>query len=293
MNNYFRKVNIGSLRIFFLIIVFLAPLVLPVRAANEVPLSVTPVTAESLRPASSLDFLTNFVGKVIINIFGQGGSSGPKEIPTPTPITSGVTGTPSGPITYYYQCDGSFNYGAEGTCINNSGNQQYKLCFAGCGVTAAAMVLDSHAKANGATTRVTPNDVVKLYNQVSNFTCAGTSASIWYNILKGQGVTVQSPMSFPPTFITSVIPGTTTRLVDLFRSYTQNGWKIFVAANFCDSGCGHLFLIDSIDAQGNVQTYDPYYGYPYLMPPPFNVNQYRLGSGRTPPQYKYAFLVQI
>ena len=74
-------------------------------------------------------------------------------------------------------------------------------------------------------------------------------------------------------------------VADDFRGYINNGWTIFVLANFRTDGGGHYFWVTEVTDNDEILAYDPYYG--RSQPAPFNENKYNPA-----PYYRYAFAIK-
>jgi len=193
---------------------------------------------------------------------------------TPTPFlsifpinpTSGnPPNPPNGDLIYYSQCGGSFDsYSLPSVCT---------LCRAGCGPTTVAMITASYIDNS-----ITPQTIVDLYKQKGYFLgCAGSRYSDAKNALESYGITTTDYLLYSLETIDQVAAD--------FKNYINNGWTIFVLANYCDAGCGHFFWITDVSANNDTWAYDPYYG--RFQSPPYNE------KSRYPfPKYRVAFGVK-
>jgi hypothetical protein len=125
-----------------------------------------------------------------------------------------------------------------------------------------------------------PPKVIGMYKQRGYPLGAdGSSIDDGKRIVESQGVKT-SDYLFGQKLYTADVAG------PLFKRYTDAGWTVFVVANFCElpRGCGHLFWVVSVDANGTIWAYDAAYGQREI---PLNENK------KYPwPKYKAAFAVK-
>ena len=193
---------------------------------------------------------------------------------TNTPKTdSGISGAPSGKYVYYSQCDGKFdNYPLPGGC---------NICKAGCGPTTVAMIEASYLDSSK-----TPASIVDdMKSKNMSIGCSGSGVYDMQTLIQSAQLTVSD----------YIIPKEGKLLakdvVDDFKGYLQNGWTIFVLANFLPNGGGHYFWVTDVASNGDILAYDPYYG--RFSARPFNENGYNPNKySPPPPYYRYAFAVK-
>jgi len=218
--------------------------------------------------------------KVLINLLSVLLNNSNETSITPStsvsqPLTLTVTPTnkknkkgseqPAGKYVYYAQCGGEFDsYPLPSGCT---------ICYAGCGPTTVSMIAASYIDKN-----ITPKTIVDLYKQKGYLLgCAGSRASDAKSALSSYGVKTTDFMTFSYDTIDTAAKE--------FKNYVNNGWTIFILADFCDGGCGHFFWITEIGNNNDTWAYDPYYG--RLQPPPYNE------KSRYPfPKYRMAFGVK-
>lgn len=201
-----------------------------------------------------------------INLFFQAPdlAISPNLTPTPSIVISDEKPTGQG-LSYYSQCNDNFgDYSLPSGCT---------ICKAGCGPTTVAMVLASLVNRG-----INPPVVVDLYKQKGFLLgCSGSYISDAKALLNQMGLKTTDLMVF--NYLSA------DQVADDFRNYIQAGWLIFTLGKYCDAGCGHYFLISSVDNNNNIWTYDPYYG--RFQDPPFNENRYYPF-----PKYRMAFGVK-
>jgi len=202
----------------------------------------------------------------------------PENVPTqvppasPTPNSNPLTpanprGTFLGNFALYKQCDYT-NVTMWGGCT---------ICKAGCGITAAAMVISS-LKDSG----VNPQ-VLHEYYRKNGFqaNCDGSYIGDAKSAIASYGLQTTANYIFRHQNAVEI-----SQVASDIRGYIQNGWYVFALAEFCQGGCGHYFIITDIDAQNRITSFDPYYEPGSVVAPISYLN-------RSPfPKFRVAFAVK-
>ncbi|GAB4219193.1 MAG: hypothetical protein Fur009_4120 [Candidatus Microgenomates bacterium] len=158
-------------------------------------------------------------------------------------------------LVYYTQ------YGNNYKLPNQDGGDTVcTIHYAGCGPTTSAMIIASYVDKS-----ITPEKVVDYFGKKGYYTgCSGTSIYDNKTVIEAYGVKTSSDvMSFTLDDSKDVVP--------LIKNYLKAGWTFFALANFRENGGGHFFWIVDIDDNGNILSYDPWYG---RYNQPFNENTY-------------------
>lgn len=142
----------------------------------------------------------------------------------------------------------------------DGGNIICTIHYAGCGPTTSAMIIASYIDKS-----ITPEKIVDYFAKNGYYAgCSGTSIYDNKTVIEAFGVkTSPDVMSFTLDESDKVIP--------LIKNYLKAGWTFFALANFKENGGGHFFWIVDIDDNGNIWSYDPWYG---RNTQPFNENTY-------------------
>lgn len=132
--------------------------------------------------------------------------------------------------------------------------------YAGCGPTTSAMIVASYIDKS-----ITPEKIVDYFAKNGYYAgCSGTSIYDNKTIIESFGIrTSTDVMGFSLEESDKVIP--------LIKNYLKAGWTFFALANFKENGGGHYFWIVDIDDNGNIWSFDPWYG---RNTQPFNENTY-------------------
>lgn len=198
----------------------------------------------------------------------------PQQSPTSSPQTRNPRPTerPSSPsgrgLTYYSQCSGPY----DSVPLPDGCN----VCDAGCGPTTIAMILSSYVDKS-----MTPPKVIdQLEKSGVRMGCYGSYIAELYSYLSKRGDLKVSSFIIPNEGKLQAKD-----VADDFRGYINNGWTIFVLANFRTDGGGHYFWVTDVTDNDEILAYDPYYG--RSQPAPFNENKYNPA-----PYYRYAFAIK-
>jgi len=200
-----------------------------------------------------------------VNLFFQAPNFNSSDL-TPAPSITISDQIPTGNgLSYYPQCNGDFDsYPLPLGCT---------ICKAGCGPTTVAMILSSLVNLG-----IKPPNVVDFYKEKGFLLgCSGSYISDAKALLNQMGLKTTDIMVFNYS--------TSDQVAEDFRNYIQTGWLIFALGKYCDAGCGHYFLISSVDDNDNIWAYDPYYG--RFQDPPLNESRYYPF-----PKYRMAFGVK-
>ncbi len=142
----------------------------------------------------------------------------------------------------------------------DGGNIICTIHYAGCGPTTSAMIIASYIDKS-----ITPEKIVDYFAKNGYYAgCSGTSIYDNKTVIEAFGVkTSADVMSFSLEESDKIIP--------LIKNYLKAGWTFFALANFTKNGGEHYFWIVDIDDNGNIWSYDPWYG---KNTQPFNENTY-------------------
>jgi len=155
------------------------------------------------------------------------------------------------------------------------GQSNCTMCNAGCGPTAAAIMLSVFGIQDS------PPNVLQRYRTFNSYiTCKGTSLEGAKKVLESYGLTTSQ-------YIFSSNGGFRIEdVADDIQLKVKNGWAVFALLHFCEGGCGHFVTITDISGNRIVTSYDPYYE---INPPTQPINY----SQRYPfPKYIGAFGVK-
>jgi len=226
----------------------------------------------------TLNTLINFPF-MLLNTFNNSSDTTPlppsslQPSPTSLPQTRRTTPTsppsPSGRgYVYYSQCSGPY----DSVPLPNGCN----VCDAGCGPTTIAMILSSYVDK----TMTPPKVIDQLEKNGVRMGCYGSYIAELYSYLSKRGDLKVSSYIIPNEGRLQAKD-----VADDFRGYINNGWTIFVLANFRTDGGGHYFWVTEVTDNDEILAYDPYYG--RSQPAPFNENKYNPA-----PYYRYAFAIK-
>lgn len=191
----------------------------------------------------------------------------PKLSPTPKKRTN-ISPQPSSDYAYYSQCSGPYDA--------NPLPNGCTVCEAGCGPMSVAMILSSYIDKS-----LTPPKTIDNMSKAGvRMGCYGSYISEIYSYLKNRGDLKVSDFIIP-----SEKALTAEEVSKDFLGYTKSGWTIFVLANFKTDGGGHYFWVTSVNEDGDILAYDPYYG--KQQTPPISENRYSPA-----PYYRYAFAIK-
>jgi hypothetical protein len=178
----------------------------------------------------------------------------------PNPVATVSQQPPSSGLTYYNQCDPSFQHPSFGTCTSESGKVLGRLCFAGCGPTTVAQIVASYANRS-----YTPVTVASEYKNNGWWTCNGSN-------LGSHGQYIER--NFSSSIVTrpaATLSGNLDQDAQNLKPFLDAGWTAIARATYTPFG-GHFVWVTSIDASNDIWALDPYWAQQKFM-----------GPGKNPP----------
>ncbi len=252
-----KKKNLAvNLIIFFFIFVFAQQVKAQISPLNKSinidQIILTPIIVTQAPTITEGPIITEIIDQINNELINQ--PTNPTESENNNSVKNSLPQIKDG-LVYYTQVKNGYKLP-----VQDGGPKVCTINNAGCGPTTSAMIIASYVDRS-----ITPEKVVDYFRKKGYYLgCKGSS--IYHNKIAVESFGVKTSPD-----IMNLQYKDSKQVAPLLKNYIKAGWTIFTLADFKINGGGHYFWIVDIDDNGNILTYDPWYG---RYQQPFNMNVY-------------------